>query len=174
MELKPADAIVVLGAAVWAGGKPSPTLERRTRHAVAFHQRGLAPLIILSGGLGLHPPTEAEAMAAICKDASVPDDVLLLEDCSTSTFDNVQFSADLLWQRDANSVIVVTDRFHMPRAAMCFRYLGFETQTSASPSSNFPGSRWRRLRAWAREILALPYYRVMLSKRLQQRASEKS
>ncbi|MEN0040732.1 MAG: YdcF family protein [Pseudomonadota bacterium] len=170
MELRPADAIVVLGAAVWQGGEPSPTLLRRAHHAISLFLEGLAPVLVLSGGLGRNPPTEAKAMRDICRHAGICDDVLLLEERSTSTFENVQFSADLLWQRGASSVIVVSDDFHLPRATMCFRYLGFDTQRSAAPRSNITGSWHRRLRAHLRELVAQPAYRIMMPWRLVRRS----
>ena len=55
-----ADVIVVLGARVWPSGRPSDALARRTLHAVKLYQEGLAAAIICSGGLGTHPPTEAQ------------------------------------------------------------------------------------------------------------------
>jgi vancomycin permeability regulator SanA len=45
------DVIVVLGAAVWPGGQPSPTLQRRTLHAVDLLQRGYATYLLVTGGL---------------------------------------------------------------------------------------------------------------------------
>ena len=47
---------VVLGAQVLPGGRPSPTLEARTRHAGELYGRGLADLLLPTGGEGEHPP----------------------------------------------------------------------------------------------------------------------
>src|SRR5882724_3797868 len=56
------DVIVVLGAAVWPGGQPSPTLQRRVMHAVDLMQQGYAVYLLVTGGMGHYPPTEAEVM----------------------------------------------------------------------------------------------------------------
>ncbi|EFL89897.1 YdcF family protein [Ahrensia sp. R2A130] len=166
MELKSAYAIVVLGAAVWKDGRASPALERRTRHAIALHQQGLAPILVLSGGLGRHPPTEAKAMAEICMGEGVPQAALLLEGRSTNTFENVAFSAALLREKRVNSVLVVSDAYHLPRAKMCFRYLGFIATGSAAVAG--PTTPWyRTARYWLREIVAIPYYRLSLSRRMK-------
>lgn len=157
-----ADAIVVFGAAVWSGGKASPTLMRRTLHAVDLHKQGLAPLIVLSGGMGKHPPTEAEAMAFLCRDAGVEDAALILEDRSTTTFENVAFSAEMLRTRGLSRVLVVSDAYHLPRIKLCFRYLGFDTRGSAPARDIAPTKRSRVIRAWLREMAALPWYFLTL------------
>ena len=45
------DAIVVLGAAQYVG-RPSPVLRARLDHALSLWQRGLAPVLIFTGGTG--------------------------------------------------------------------------------------------------------------------------
>ena len=59
--------VVVLGAQVLPGGRPSPTLEVRTRHAGELYVRGLADLLVPTGGEGEHPPGEAVVMSAILR-----------------------------------------------------------------------------------------------------------
>ena len=56
------DVIVVLGAAVWPGGQPSPALQCRVLHAVDLLQRGYALHLLVTGGVGQYPPAEAEVM----------------------------------------------------------------------------------------------------------------
>jgi len=155
------DAIVILGAAVWADGEASPTLKRRTLHAVEKFHAGAAPLIVCSGGVGKHPPSEAEVMANLCRAHGVPEDALILEDQSTSTIQNVILSTALLKARDAASVLVVSDPYHLPRATMCFRHFGMACKgtSSAQPSTLSPA---RKLYMRLRECLALPVYYVRL------------
>ena len=85
-------AIVILGAAVWADG-PSPTLQRRTGKALALWQRDPSQHLIPCGGLGQHPPTEAEAMRALLMDHGVPATHILSEDQSTNTYENIANAA---------------------------------------------------------------------------------
>ncbi|MGH3146930.1 MAG: ElyC/SanA/YdcF family protein, partial [Rubrobacter sp.] len=56
---------VVLGAQVLRSGRPSPTLEARTRHAGELYAAGGVDLLIPTGGEGEHPPSEADVMATI-------------------------------------------------------------------------------------------------------------
>src|SRR6266576_1355461 len=50
-EATGADAIVVLGAAQY-NGRPSPVFRARLDHAAALYQRGLAPTVLVTGGVG--------------------------------------------------------------------------------------------------------------------------
>lgn len=124
-DARPADAIVVLGAAVFEGGEPSPVLEARWAHAAQLYQRGLAPLIVVSGGVGAHPPSEAEVMARLAAAAGVPADGLVLEDQAHTTQQSVRFTTPLLEESDVQSIIVVTSPFHLFRATWMYRDAGY-------------------------------------------------
>src|SRR5437867_347507 len=50
-EARSADAIAVLGAAQY-NGRPSPVFRARLDHAAALYQRGLAPVVLVTGGVG--------------------------------------------------------------------------------------------------------------------------
>ncbi|WP_090160367.1 YdcF family protein [Loktanella sp. DSM 29012] len=153
-----ADAIIVLGAAVWASG-PSPTLQRRARHAAALFLAGHAPLIVATGGLGLHPPTEAMAITDILISQGVPATAIIQEDRSTTTLENLRFSRKLLGP-DTRTVIIVTDRTHAPRARLTARHLGY-TATTMSPSLR-GGHPRTILRQTIREFFAYPAYALRL------------
>ena len=56
------DVAVVLGAGVWEGGVPSPVLRRRVSHGIELVKSGCAGWLILTGGVGRHPPSEAQVM----------------------------------------------------------------------------------------------------------------
>src|SRR2546426_5590802 len=50
-EARSSDAIAVLGAAQY-NGRPSPVFRARLDHAAALYQRGLAPVVLVTGGVG--------------------------------------------------------------------------------------------------------------------------
>ena len=50
-QRRPADAIVVLGAAQY-NGRPSPVLKARLDHALELYRGGLASVIVFTGGIG--------------------------------------------------------------------------------------------------------------------------
>ena len=153
------DAIVILGAAVWADG-PSPTLRRRVLHGASLWHAGVAPVIVVCGGLGRHPPTEAAAMTHLLRDVGVPSDAIRQEDRSTSTLENIRFALPLLRQNDLRDVVIVTDATHGPRAALVARHYGLRPRVSA-PSLR--GGRKRTiLRQALRELGAFPLYALRL------------
>lgn len=111
------DAIVVLGCRVSASGEASPALARRARRAAELWHEGRAPIVVLTGGVGTYPPSEAEASARVLRARGVPEHALVLEERSTSTLENARFARELT---DARRVLLVTDGFHAIRAARVF------------------------------------------------------
>ena len=142
-------ALIVLGAAVWAGGRPSPALARRVRRAVAIWRPG--DVVIVTGGIGTHPPSEAEAAARLARALGLPAAAILREDRSASTVANI-----------ANAVprvpcgarpVLVTDRFHCARACAVACALGRPMPAAAARGR--PGlSAGLRARMTLREVCA--------------------
>jgi len=128
---------LVLGAAVWPGGKPSPTLARRADHAARLWQAGLVDAIVGCGGVGVHPPAEGHVIAAICRSAGVPDASLHSETQSHSTRENVTFALPILRALGCTAVVIVTDPYHAPRARLIAWQLGLDAVADCPP--------WRKL-----------------------------
>jgi uncharacterized SAM-binding protein YcdF (DUF218 family) len=128
-----ADAIIALGCAL-RGGAPSPALTRRVACAVALLRQGRATRLMLAGG-GDDGATEAEAMRDIALHEGVADAAILLELHSRNTYENAFETARLLHGRGFRRIILVTDRYHLPRARMLFRAAGHEIVASAHPPS---------------------------------------
>ena len=149
---------LVLGAAVWRSGRASPTLERRAMRAVQLWRDGEVRAIVGCGGLGAHPPSEGQAIREICIREGVPDAVVLCEELSANTEENVRFALPLLREIDAREVIVVSDRYHLPRALLVARRLGVLAR-GAWPDAPF---NRRRLRAVMREVPAYLWYALRL------------
>ena len=117
------DAIVVLGAPLWANGRLSPILAERVAAAAELYRAGGAPIVVATGGLtdgAKHP--EADAMAEALRVAGVPD--VVVENQSRNTAENARNTARLL-PRGAR-IWIVTQPFHGRRAARLFRDEGFD------------------------------------------------
>ncbi len=157
-------AILVLGAAVWPGGVASPTLARRIAHASHLAAKHPDAFIIGCGGLGDHPPSEAEVIRDGLCAAGTNSLRVLLEDRSTSTIENIAFAQRLLQPHTVGHAILVTDGYHMPRALMIARALGLPAE-----GAPVPWPRERGWRAWliahGREALARPVNRWRLWRR---------
>jgi uncharacterized SAM-binding protein YcdF (DUF218 family) len=145
-------AILILGAAVWPDG-PSPTLKRRTAHGAALYHKGLGDIVMPCGGLGRHPPAEANVMADLLRKAGIPPEVILPEDRSTNTRENIRFAREILEQTGDLEVVLVSDAYHLPRARLIARREGLNVTTSAPPD----GAEWTwpQIRGWLREGPAL-------------------
>lgn len=158
-----ADVIIVLGSAVWPGGRPSPSLDARAQHAIALYQSGYAPYLVFCGGLGGNPPSEAEVMRRLAVSAGVPASALMLEDQSHSTEESLTNAKLLMDARDLRSAIIVSDPFHLFRAEIIARDLGIEAYGSGARNS--PTYTRASMRTWytVREAIALVWYYTTLA-----------
>ncbi|WP_172327762.1 YdcF family protein [Mangrovicoccus sp. HB161399] len=153
-------AIVILGAAVWPGGEPSPALARRIARGADLAARHPEAAVIGSGGWGREPPAEAMAIRDRLIRLGVAPERILCEDASTSTLENALFTARLMQRHGLRRALVVTDSYHCPRAVLTFRWFGVPAR--ARPVWRF-GRIDRWLKAALRELLALPVYVFRLS-----------
>ena len=151
---------VVLGTQVLQGGRPSRTLEARARHAARLYAEGEVGLIIPTGGLGEHPPSEAEVMARILREEGVPENDLLIEDRALNTWDSARLVAGMAEKLGVGGVLVVTDPLHCVRAVAAFEKAGLGAWAEPVYSSPMWRGQWMRRGQLAREIGALIWYRT--------------
>ena len=143
---RPADAIVVLGAAQYVG-RPSPVLRARLDHALVLWRRGLAPRLVVTGGRGVGDTTsEAEVSRRYAMRRGVPDSAIVLENEGRTTSESMRAVATFLGPRPSKKVILVSDPFHMLRLSLLARRFGLEPYTSptrTSPISTRPEQSWK-------------------------------
>lgn len=156
-EARPVDAIVVLGAAQY-DGRPSPVLRARLDHAVDLYQRQVAPVIIMTGGVG-PGDTVSEAMVSRRYAArhGVPDSAILTERSGMTTLQSMRSVATMMRARGMKSAVLVSDPFHMLRLkllALRVGISGYTSPTRTSPISRNPGQERRYI---LRESVSLPY-----------------
>jgi len=156
----PSRVAVVLGTQVIPGGRPSRTLEARVRHAARLYAEGEAGLLIPTGGLGEHPPSEAEVMARILREEGVPEEAMILEDRALNTWDSARLVAGMADKLGVGSVVVVTDPLHCVRAVAAFRHAGIMAWAEPVYSSPMWRGKWLRRGQLFREIGALTWYRI--------------
>lgn len=132
---KPADAIVVLGAAQY-DGKPSPVLRARVDHAISLWKDSTAGLLIFTGGKGRGDTTsEAMVSSVYAHRRGVPDTVVLLESEGRTTSASMHSVASMLHARNMRSVVLVSDPFHMFRLWVLAQRMGLEAHTSPTRTS---------------------------------------
>jgi uncharacterized SAM-binding protein YcdF (DUF218 family) len=145
-EAQPAQVIVVLGAAQYAG-KPSPVLRARLDHALDLWDRHLASLLILTGGTGAGDTTSEAAVGRnYARKHGVPDSAILVENEGRTTSESMRAVAGMLEVRGLQTALLVSDPFHMLRLRILARRFGFTPYTSptqTSPISPNREARWK-------------------------------
>lgn len=148
------DAILILGAKSYHGHSYNPCLVSRVKHAANLYKAKYAPKIIVSGGLDREDNvSEAETMKKIAITNGVSSNDILLEPLATSTYENLLFTQKVLQSKKLTSVIIVTEPFHIARAALVAQRLGLKY--SASPASTSPC--WLPWRYFSKYFLKEPF-----------------
>lgn len=112
------DAVIVLGAGI-KGDKPSYALKQRLDKAVEYHQKNPDAYIVVTGGKGIQEnTTEAYAMEKYLISRGVDKNVIIKEQQSTSTNENMRFTKTILDKKFSRNykVAVITNNFHIYRA----------------------------------------------------------
>src|SRR5213592_4135203 len=155
-EARPAQAIVVLGAAQYAG-KPSPVLRARLDHALDLWNRHLASLLILTGGTGAGDTTSEAAVGRnYARKHGVPDSAILVENEGRTTSESMRAVAAMLEVRGLQSALLVSDPFHMLRLRILARRFGFTPYTSPTQTSPISPNREARWKYMFSESLKAP------------------
>ena len=145
-QARPAESIVVLGAAQY-DGHPSPVLRARLDHAVDLWNHQMARIVILTGGQGVGDTTsEAAVGRSYVKKRGVPDGAILLDSEGRTTRASLLAVSRLLSNRGMKTAILVSDPFHMLRLWVLSRRFGmipYTSPTRTSPISPNRGERWR-------------------------------
>jgi len=129
-EARPADVIVVLGAAEYHG-RPSPVLKARLDHALDLYQRGLAPRILTTGGAGGDPIfTEGGVGRSYLMSRGVPSEAIIVETESDTTVESTAMAAEIMHRMGLHSAIVVSDGYHIFRVKRMLQSRGIEAYGS--------------------------------------------
>src|SRR6266581_3254581 len=95
-EARPADVIVVLGAAEYRG-RPSPVLQARLNHALFLYRQHMAPRILTTGGSGGDPTfTEGEVAHAYLSRHGVPSEAILVESEGSTTVESITAAFEIM------------------------------------------------------------------------------
>lgn len=159
-ERRPADAIVVMGAAQY-DGRPSPLFAARLDHAIALYHEGLAPRLIVTGGKRAGDrTTEAASARAYALQHDVPDDAILAEAASRTTLQSIRGVADLMQGNGLRSAVFVSDPTHMLRVLRMAADMGLEGYGSPTRTSPLEREPAARIDATVHELGALAVYFV--------------
>jgi uncharacterized SAM-binding protein YcdF (DUF218 family) len=158
-DSRPADAIVVLGAAQY-NGTPSPLFRARLDHAIALYHEGIAPILVVTGGKGREGDitTEAEAAMAYAVAHGVPASAILVEDRGRNTLESLRAVGSMLRERQLQDAVFVSDRSHMLRVLRMARDQGIAAYGSPTTTSPTESSLSERAQDTIHEIGGLALY----------------
>lgn len=156
----PADAVLVLGR-VLVDNQPSEVFRARLRHGLELWRAGLAPRLIVAGGLTGHASrSEADAGREQLLAWGVPAERVAIEDRSRHTLENLFNVREALRREGDHQLLLVSDPLHLERAATLARGLGLViTCSPATAAPPQPGTAGWYLRA-LREAYLLHWYHV--------------
>lgn len=151
------NVIVVLGCKV-NGTKPSRMLRRRLDTAYNALQENPDVLCVVSGGQGSNEKiSEAQAMKNYLVEKGVDESRIIMEDKSTSTFENIKFTFEITDKLGlSRDITIVTDGFHQYRARLIAKAEGAGEVTAYSA----PTEPRYVPTYWVREWLGLTYFYV--------------
>ncbi len=135
---KKADYVIVLGAQI-RGERITKSLKKRLDAAYEYYADNKDIIIIVSGGQGDGEATsEAFAMKSYLEEKGIPSDIIIMEDKSTSTDENLKFSYDIIRNRgddDAN-ILICSNNFHIFRAVRLARHIGMKNAEGLAADSD--------------------------------------
>ncbi|HYE63591.1 MAG TPA: YdcF family protein [Phycisphaerales bacterium] len=145
---RPAEAIVVFGARVYADGTPSDALSDRVREGVRLYHAGLAPRVVMSGGPGDGAISEPEAMQRLAESLGVPCAAITQDRSGLNTAATIGACKDLGLSR----VVAVSHFYHLPRVKLLAEHQGVTAYTAPSPQGRalraLPVFMGREVAAW--------------------------
>ena len=154
---------VIMGAAVRPDGTASGALRRRVESALALGKETENPLYLATGGQGRFGPPETQVMAALLHAAGVPDDHILTDPESHDTLSSVVNCSNILRRRQGmKSVVICTDRYHVPRCRWLFWLSGIRTTKQLMPSGRGANGILRWTYYHVRELFAIPWDTLLL------------
>lgn len=141
-----ADCILILGAGV-RNGKPTPMLRDRLLTGIELYEKGAAKKIIMSGDHGSSDYDEVNTMRLFAVERGVPEEDIFMDHAGFSTYDSVYRAKKVF---EANSIIIVSQKYHLYRALYVSEKLGVKACGVSANLNKYGGQLKREIR----EILA--------------------
>ncbi len=150
-ELHPADAIIVFGAAEYAG-HPSPVLRARLDHAFDLFRQGIAPVVITTGGAASDPSfSEGGVGSSYLEHRGIPERNLIAETQGSDTAQSAVRVAVIMRANGLHSCVAVSDAYHVFRIRKLLEHEGIGPVYVAPRPDSRPHSMAQRSYAVLRE-----------------------
>jgi uncharacterized SAM-binding protein YcdF (DUF218 family) len=150
---RPADAIIIFGAAQYAG-HPSPVYRARLDHGYELFEKGMAPVVITTGGAGQDPDfSEGGVGRDYLVRRGVPEKALIAETQGSDTAQSAARVGNIMRVNGMHRCIAVSDAYHVFRIRALLEREGVEVEVAPRPESR-PHSLWERFWAVMREAIS--------------------
>ncbi|HEY3927603.1 MAG TPA: YdcF family protein [Candidatus Koribacter sp.] len=161
-ERRPADAIVVFGAAEYYG-RPSPVLRARLDHGLDLYRQDMAPFIITTGGSGKDPRfSEGGVGHDYLETRGVPDGALIEETQGGDTLESAERVAVIMRANGLRNCLAVSDAYHLYRVKRLMSDQGIPCYGSPRPGS-LPRSLWARFWTVQREAFSYTLWKLYIT-----------
>jgi uncharacterized SAM-binding protein YcdF (DUF218 family) len=158
-QLNPADAIVVFGAAEY-DGRPSPVFKARLDHAYGIFQKGIAPIVITTGGAGEDPKySEGGVGHDYLMRRGIPENNLIAETQGADTAQSARRVGVIMRTNNMRVCVAVSDEYHVFRIQKLLEHEGLRVYVAPRPESR-PRGRLQRLLAVMRETFSYIIWRI--------------
>jgi uncharacterized SAM-binding protein YcdF (DUF218 family) len=156
---KKADVIVVFGAAEYVG-RPSPVYKARLAQGYELFRKGMAPVVITTGGSGQDPDfSEGEVGRDYLVRRGVPEQALIAETQGSDTAQSAARVANIMRANGMRSCIAVSDAYHVFRIRALLEHEGVQVELAPRPESR-PHPLWERFAAVMRESASYLAWKV--------------
>ena len=160
-ETRPADVIIVFGAAEYSG-HPSPIYKARLDHAYTLFRKGMAPLIITTGGSAEDPNfSEGGVGRDYLISHGVPDNSIIAETQSSDTSESAARIANILRKNNLHTCLAVSDGYHLFRVKQMLEKQGLIVYASPRPDAR-SRTLWQQVRVKLHEAISYTAWKLGL------------
>ena len=122
-KLPHTEAALVLGASVTAGGALSPILKERADEAISLYKAGKVDKILVTGDNATLTHDEVDPVGKYMVALGIPKDDIFLDHAGFDTYSSMYRARDVF---DVQSMTIVSQPFHLPRAVFIAQSLGLK------------------------------------------------
>lgn len=144
-ELAQMDCIMVLGCGLRLDGSPTMMLSDRLDMGIALYQQGVSPKLLMSGDHGRQEYDEVNEMKQYAIDRGIPSEDIFMDHAGFSTYESMYRAREIF---QVESMVVVTQEYHLNRAVYNGNKMGIDTYGVPSADTRYGGQRIRDLREY--------------------------
>jgi len=148
----PAPVAIVLGASVKKDGTPSDALYDRIASAATLYQNGSVELLLLTGDDGKNHVDEVDAMKKTAMQLGVPEAAIMVDGKGYRTYESCK---NAIQTYHITNAIVVTQRFHLPRALFLCNELGIDATGFVADRQRYASANWFEIRDLLASVKAM-------------------